>query len=172
MAKYYLYLLLSFFIFLNGVEYFNIEIKNSIKKQELLKYKLKKQLLYDAKKEEVQAIVYREQDIISKNKKLFFDKKKKETIVFSEIQEEIQATMKKIGGKITRLNSGIAIDTDFYKKYPIAVNLELIPEDLDDFFKRISKTKRYLFLDMIHISKDVRKNMLRLNFTIIGYQLK
>lgn len=172
MAKYYLYLLLSFFIFLNSVDYFDLEIKNSIKKQELLKYKLKKQTLYRAKKEEIQSLVKMQEQIILKNKKLFFNQNKKETIIFSEIQEQIQKVMKKIGGKIVRSNSGMVIETDLYKKYPISINLKLIPEDLDDFFKGIGDTKQYLFIEMIHISKDVRMNMLHLNLTIIGYQIK
>ncbi|CAA6819820.1 MAG: Unknown protein [uncultured Sulfurovum sp.] len=171
MSKYYLYLLLAFFIFLNGVNYFDVEIRKTIKQQELLKYKLQKQALYEANKKEVKLLISNQEKVFVKNRKLFFAKNKKETIIFSELQEQIQKLMKKIGGKVTRLNSGIVVEKEFYKKYPISLNVEVVPEDLDDFFEKIRANNKYLFIDSIHISKDMKKNMLRLNITIIGYQL-
>ena len=172
MEKQYLYLLLSIFIFLNGVDYFDESIKQSIKSQELYKTKLEKQSLYKAKKSEIELLIQKQNEQFLKNRKLFFKKSKKGTIVFSEIQEQIQTIMKNIGGKITHLNSGIAIEGEGYRKYPISLSLTLIPEDLDDFFKHLHSNKKYLFVDDIHISKDAKEQQLRLKITMIGYQLK
>ena len=172
MAKYYLYLLLSVFIFLNGTEYFHSNIKQTITRQETLKSKLKKQTLYESDKSKIESLIKEQKKLFIKNRELFFKKRKNETIVFSEIQEQIQHVMRNIGGKITQLSSGIAIDTTWYKKYPIALSVNLIPEDLDKFFKKINANKKYFFIDDIHISKDTRAQMLRLKITLIGYQLK
>lgn len=172
MEKKYLYLLLSVFILLNGPAYFESNIKDAIKSQELYKTKIEKQSLYKMNKKEVEKLIEKQKQHFIENRKLFFKKIKKETIVFSEIQEQIQSMMRNVGGQIIQLNSGIAIETKWYKKYPISLSINVIPEDLDEFFKLLHKNKKYLFIDNIHISKDSRNQMLRLKITIIGYQLK
>ena len=172
MAKYMLYLLLSILIFMNGKEYLDTQIKSSIKSQELLKFKLARQALYEKNRIQVESMTKSQKKIFLENRKLFFKKDIKSTIVFSDIQEQIQEIMRNIGGKIVQLNSGIVIDEKYYSKYPISLNIELIPEDLDKFFKYINENKKYLFINDIHISKDTRKNILRINTNIIGYQLK
>jgi len=172
MAKYYLYLLVSIFLFINGIEYFEDEIEKTVKKRSLLEYKLKKQNLYALHIDEVEAILNREEKILSKNRLKFFDKNQKETIVFSEIQNYLQGISKKVNGKIKLLNSGILIDNKLYRKYPIMLNLTLIPEDLDKFFKELYKTKKYLFIDSIQISVNKRELSLYLKITLMGYQIK
>jgi Tfp pilus assembly protein PilO len=172
MAKYYLYLLLSVFIFLNGIEYFHNTIKQTIIRQETLKSKLKKYALYESDKEKIELLIKEQRKLFAKNRKLFFKKSKNETIIFSEIQEQVQQIMHTIGGKITQLNSGVVVETKWYKKYPIALSIKLIPEDLDEFFKKINDNKKYFFIDDFHISNDTRAQMLRLKITLIGYQLK
>jgi len=172
MAKEYLYLLLSVFIFLNGVEYFEHNIEKVVKKQETIKYKLKKQALYKSNKKEVEKLIGEQKKLFIKNRELFFNKEIKETIVFSELQQNIQSVIKKIGGKPIHLNSGMVIDKKFYRKYPLALTLEVIPEDLENFFQELHHNKKYLFIDSIHISKNHKKQLLRLKITLIGYQLK
>ena len=172
MEKNYLYLLLGIFIFINGVGYFDEDIKQTIKQEELLKYKLKKQKLYDSHIEEIKRILDKQKIVFLKNREPFFAKNKKETIVFSEIQQHIQSIFKTLGGKITQLNSGVVIKNKFYKKYPITLNFEIIPEDLDDFFKKLYKTKKYLFIDSIHIFRNKRMRLLNIRITLIGYQLQ
>ncbi len=171
MAKYYLYLLLGFFIFINGVGYFNEKIKDTLRQKELIKYKLKKQKLYNSNISKIEEILSNQQKIFLKNRELFFEKDKKETIVFSEMQQSIQTIFKDIGGKITQINTGIVIKNEFYKKYPIRLTLDIIPEDLDTFLKRLYKSKKYLFIDSIHIFANKRKNILNIKMTLIGYQL-
>jgi len=80
--------------------------------------------------------------------------------------------MQRIGGKILQLNSGIVIEEAYYSKYPLSLNIELIPEDLDKFFKYMHENNKYLFVNDIHISKENKKKMLRVSVSIIGYQLK
>lgn len=172
MANYILYLLLAVFIFMNGTDYLDEHIKSSIKKQELLKFKLARQKLYEENRVEVQSMTEAQKKIFLENRKFFFKKDKKSTIVFSEIQEEIQKIMKPIAGKIIQLNSGIVIEEEYYSKYPLSLTIELIPEDLDKFFKYINENKKYLFMNDIHIAKEHRKKMLRIKISIIGYQLK
>jgi len=172
MAKYYLYILLSFFIILNGVTFFEKNIKKNILKEEHLKYKLKKQQLFNSHKVDIESILEKQNKIFVENRKLFFKKSRKETIVFSELQESIQLLMKGLGGKILHLNSGMAIDSELYKKYPLSLSLHLIPEDLDNFFENLYKSKKYLFVDSIHINVNSKKEFLNLKITVIGYQLK
>jgi len=172
MEKHYLYLLLGVFIFINGVGYFDEDIKHTVKQEELLKYKLRKQELYDSHIEEIKKILAQQKMAFVKNREPFFAKEKKETIVFSEIQQSIQLIFKNIGGKIIQSNSGVVIKNEFYKKYPITLTLEVIPEDLDDFFKKLYKIKKYLFIDSIHISRNKRMRILSIRITLIGYQLQ
>ena len=172
MAKYFLYLLVSFFIFINGIEYFKDEIDKTVKKRAILEYKLKKQKLYASHIDEVKSILSRQEKIFEKNRVRFFEKNKKETIIFSEIQSYIQSISKKVNAKIQLLNSGIVVDNKLYKKYPIMLNLKLIPEDLDDFFKQLYKSKKYLFIDSIQISTNQRERRLYLKITLMGYQIK
>jgi len=172
MAKYYLYILLSLFIFINGVDYLEKEVKQEIKTESLLKYKLKKQELYASHINEVESILNTQEQIFIKSKEIFFEKNKKETIVFSEIQKYVQIVAKEVDAKIQQLNSGIVVDNKLYRKYPINLNLTLIPEDLDKFFKKLYKSKKYLFVDSIQILTNKRNGLLRLKITLIGYQIK
>lgn len=172
MAKYYLYLLVALFIFINGVGYFEAEIVKTMKKKSLLEYKLKKQKLYASNIKKVESILFAQEKTFSKNREHFFKKEKKETIVFSEIQNYIQGISKKVDAKIQQLNSGIVIDKKLYRKYPIMFNLKLIPEDLDKFFKQLYNSKKYLFIDSIQIATNPREGVLILKITLIGYQIK
>lgn len=172
MAQYYLYLLLSIFIFINGVGYFDSEIKDTVKQEELLKYKLKKQKLYDSHIEEIEKILEEQKGKFLKNRELFFDKNKKETIIFSKIQQHIQSIFGNIGGKIIQINSGVVVKNNFYNKYPISLNFDIIPEDLDIFLKELHKIKKYLFIDSIHLYRDKRKRVLNVKITLIGFQLQ
>lgn len=172
MEKKYLYLLLGVFIFINGVGYFDEDIKHIVKQEELLKYKLKKQKLYDSNTEKIEKILAQQKIAFIKNRKPFFTKEKKGTIIFSEIQQNIQSIFNSLGGKITQLNSGVVIKNEFYRKYPITLNLEVIPEDLKDFFEQLYKMEKYLFIDSIHISRNKRMRILTIRITLIGYQLQ
>ena len=172
MAKYYLYLLVSFFLFINGIDYFEGKIDKTVKKKSLLEYKLKKQKLYASHIDEVKSILTMQEKILSKNSVWFFEKNKKETIIFSEIQNYIQGISKKVNAKIRLLNSGVVVDSELYRKYPIMLNLTLIPEDLDRFFKQLYKSKKYLFIDSLQISTSPREEALYLKITLMGYQIK
>jgi Tfp pilus assembly protein PilO len=172
MAKYYLYLVLSLFIFINGVGYFEKEIKLELKKELLLKYKLQKQHLYASHISEVEFLLQSQEKIFLGSKELFFEKNKKETLIFSEIQKYIQGIAEEVDAKVKQLNTGIVVDKKFYRKYPINLNLTLIPEDLDFFFKNLYKSKKYLFVDSIQISTNKREGILHLKITLIGYQIK
>jgi hypothetical protein len=172
MGKHYLYLLLALFLFINAVEYIEEGIKKSIKKESLLRYKLNKQNLYASNIKEVKSILRNQEKTFVKNKKLFFKKKKKETIVFSEIQEYIQVTASRVEARITQLNSGVVIQTKHYKQYPMNLVLTLIPEDLDNFFRQLYESKKYFFIDSIQISTNPREQMLHLKIKLIGYQLQ
>ncbi len=172
MAKYFLYILLSLFIFINGIGYFEEEIDKIVKKRSLLEYKLKKQKLYALHIDKVKELLNIQEKGLLKNRVYFFDKNKKETIIFSEIQNYIQRISKEVNAKIILLNSGIVIEKKLYKKYPIMLNLTLIPEDLDNFFKQLYKSEKYLFVDSIQISTNPRDRALFLKITLIGYQIK
>jgi len=172
MAKYYLYILFSFFILLNGVEYFEKELKQSIKKHSLLSYKIEKQKLYSTHSDEVNSLLLEQKDIFEKDKKLFFKKDKKETIVFSEIQTYLQSISKSIEGEVSHLQSGSVIDLKNYRRYPISLDLRLIPEDLDTFLKSIYLGEKYLFIESIYVVAIERERRLRLKITLVGYQLK
>lgn len=172
MARYYLYMLLAIFILINGVDYFDSNIKHGIKQEELFKYKLKKQKLYDSHIDDIKKILEEQKIKFIENRKLFFDKDKKGTIIFSDIQNNIQSIFKDIGGKITQLNSGAIIKNDFYIKYPISLTFDIIPEDLNVFFKKLYLIKKYLFIDSIHIYGNKRKKVLNIKITLIGFQLK
>ena len=172
MAKYYLYLLFSIFILLNGIEFFEKELTQSIKKNNLLFYKLEKQKLYSTRSKEVKEILNKQKSIFLNNSKFFFKKEKKETIIFSEIQSYLQSIAKSIDAKITQLQSGSVIDLKMYRKYPISLDLRLIPEDLDVFLKKLHQNKKYLFIDSLYIVAIKRENVLRVKVTLIGYQLK
>jgi len=172
MSNYYLYLLLAVFIFMNGTTYFDDEIKKVVKSEELLKYKIKKQKLYDSNVEKTKLLLQKQEDGFLKNRELFFVKKRKETIVFSEIQQSIQSIFNNIGGKITQLNSEVVVKNEFYKKYPIRLTFEIIPEDLNRFFTKLYKIKEYLFIDSLHLYRDKRAKMIRVKITLIGFQLQ
>jgi len=171
MSNSYLYLLMAIFIFMNGSTYFDDEIKNIVKNEELLKQKIKKQKLYDSHIKEIELILIQQKEVFVKNRESFFSKKKKETIVFSEIQQSIQSIFTNLAGKITQLNSGVVIKNKLYKKYPTTLTLEIIPEDLEDFFRKLYKTKKYLFIDSLHLYRDTKAKMLRVRISLIGYQL-
>jgi len=172
MAKYYLYLLFSIFILLNGIEFFEKELIQSVKKNNLLLYKLEKQKLYLTHSTEVKEILNGQKNVFLNNSKFFFKKEKKETIVFSEIQTYLQSIAKSIDARITQLQSGSVVDLKMYRKYPISLDLRLIPEDLDVFFKKLYNSKQYLFIDSLYVVAIKRENVLRLKVTLIGYQLK
>jgi len=172
MAKYYLYLLFAVFIFINGIGYFEEELKVEMKKQTLLHIKLDKQKLYYLHSKEIDSILTQQNQTIAKNSKLFFEKNKKETIVFSEIQSYVQSIAKSINGKINQLHSGTVMKTPMYIKYPISLDIELIPEDLDKFLKKLYSSKRYLFIDSIFVVANQREKILLLKITLLGYQLR
>ena len=172
MAKYFLYLLLSFFILLNGLTYFEDEVKYILKKDRLLTHKLAKKKLYEEHSEEVLSILESQKNILSKNKTLFFDKNKKETIVYSKIQTLLQGIAHKIDAKIIKLDTGTVISKEYYKKYLISLKIELIPEDMNTFFKLLSLSEHYYLIDSLYIARLSRKGSLLLQLTLIGYQLK
>jgi len=171
MANYYFYLLMAIFIFINGTTYFDDEIKTIVKSEELLKQKIKKQKLYDSHIKEIKLILNKQKESFSKNREPFFTKEKKETIVFSEIQQSIQSIFNGLGGKITQLNSGVILKNKFYNKYPMTLNFEIIPEDLESFFSKLYEQKKYLFIDSLHFYRDTKLKMIRVRITLVGYQI-
>ena len=172
MAKYLLYLLLSFFILINGLTYFEDEVKNILKKDRLLIHKLAKKKLYEEHSEDVLHILEKHKKTLLENKKLFFNKNKKETIVYSQIQTLLQGIAKKIDAKIVKLDTGTVINKKDYKKYLISLRIELIPEDMNKFFKYLSKSEHYYLVDSLYLARLPRKRVLLLQLTLIGYQLK
>jgi len=172
MAKYYLYILFSIFILLNGVSFFKQELKHTLTRNSSLLYKLEKQKLYATQKKEVEEIVLHQKNIFFKNREYFFSKEKKETIVFSEIQTYIQSIAKSINAKVNLLQSASVVDLERYRIYPISLDLKLIPEDLDIFFKKLYQGKKYLFIDSIYVIRIQRERILRVQITLSGYQLK
>jgi len=172
MAKYYLYTLFSVFILLNGVDFFEKSLKSTIKKQALLEYKIEKQKLYEGNKEEVEEILLEQKKVFMKNSKLFFTKEKKETIVFSEIQSYIQLIAKSVDARIIQLQSGSVVETKMYRKYPISVNLKLIPEDINLFLRMLYEGDKYLFIDSVYVVAIPRERVLRIQITLAGYQIK
>jgi len=171
MAKYYLYFLFSIFIFINIVGNLEKNIIEVVKKEENIKYRLKKQKLYASNIKLIEKMLEKQKSLLDRNKKPFFLKKTKETIVFSEIEQNIQNVFKKLGGKITQLNSGVVIKNKFYKKYPINLTLFLIPEDLHVFLKKLYLNDKYIFIDAISIYRDRKKKMIEVRVRLIGYQL-
>jgi len=172
MAKYFLYLLLSFFILLNGLVYFENEVKHILKKDRLLTHKLAKKKLYEEHSEEVLSILEGQKKILAKNQTLFFDKDKKETIVYSKIQTLLQGIARKIDAKIIKLDTGTVVSKKHYKKYLISLKIELIPEDMNLFFKHLSLSEHYYLIDSLYIARLPRKGKLLLQLTLVGYQLK
>ena len=172
MAKYYLYILLSIFILLNGVDFFKNKLKHTITRNVSLLYKLKKQELYKMQKKEVEEIVLKQKNIFSKNVKYFFSKDKKETLVFSEIQSYIQSITQSVQIKINNLQSASVIESKLYRVYPISLDLKLIPEDLENFLAMLYKGDKYLFINSIYIIRVERERVLRVKITLEGYQLK
>ncbi len=172
MAKYLLYLLLSFFILINGLPYFKDEVKYILKKDRLLTYKLAKKKLYEEHSKEVLSILENQKKILSENRTLFFNKDTKETIVYSKIQSLLQGIASKIDAKIITLNTGTVISKKYYNKYLISLKIEFIPEDMSRFFKHLSLSKHYYFIDSIYIAKLPRKGKLLAQLTLVGYQLK
>jgi hypothetical protein len=162
---------MAVFIFINGTTYFDDKIKSIVKSENLLEYKIKKQELYDSNIKEIKLILDKQKEVSIKNREPFFTKKKKETIVFSEIQQSIQSIFNTLGGKITQLNSGVVLKNKFYNKYPITLTFEIIPEDLEAFFSNLYQTKKYLFIDSLHLYRDKRAKMIRVRITLIGYQI-
>lgn len=172
MAKYFLYLLLSFFILFNGLNYFENEIKDILKKDRLLIYKLAKKELYEEHSEEVLSILDSQNKILVNNKKVFFDKNKKETMIYSKIQSFLQGITDKIDAKIIKLDTGTVINKKDYRKYLISLRVELIPEDISNFFKELSLSNEYYMIDSLYITRLPRKRELMLQLTLVGYQLK
>ena len=172
MAKYYLYILFSIFILLNGVNFFEQKLKNALTRNASLLYKLEKQKLYATQKKEVEKIVLHQKKIFLKNRKYFFSKEKKETIIFSEIQTYIQSVAKSIDAKVNLIQSASVVDSKMYRTYPISLNLKLIPEDLDIFLKKLYQGKKYLFINSIYVIRIQRERILRVQITLSGYQLK
>lgn len=172
MAKYYLYTLLAIYIFLNGVSYFEKELEKSLKKRTLLMYKLEKQKLFMTHKKEVNNILDIQKSIFSKNSEYFFEKLTKETIVFSEIQSFIQKVSKSIDGRIVRLQSGVVRDLASYRKYPISLDMQVIPEDINRFFQELYKNKKYLHIKSLYLVPVPRERAVLIKVTLIGYQIK
>ena len=172
MAKYILYLLLSFLILINGLSYFKNEIKSILKRDQLITHKLQKKKLYEEHSKEVLSILENQKKILSKNKTLFFDKDTKETIVYSKIQSLLQSIASKIDAKIIKLDTGTVINKKYYKKYLISLKIEFIPEDMDKFFKYLSSSEHYYLIDSLYIAKLPRKGKLLAQLTLVGYQLK
>ena len=172
MAKYYLYVLFSIFILLNGVNFFEKELKHTLTRHTSLLYKLEKQKLYATQKKEVEEILENQKNVFIKNMKYFFSKEKKETIVFSEIQSYLQSVAKSIDAKVSLLQTASVIDSKLYRTYPVSLDLRLIPEDLDAFLKKIYKGKHYLFIESLYIVRIQRERVLRVQITLLGYQLK
>ena len=172
MAKYFLYLLLSFFIFINGLAYFEYEIKHILKQDRVILHKLAKKKLYEGKSQEVLTLLEEQKKIFSTNKMLFFTKDQKETIIYSQIQTLLQGIARKIDAKIVNLNTGVVVNKEHYKKYLISLKLELIPEEIDSFFKQLSEAKHYYLIDSLYLARLPRKGTLLLQLTLIGYQLK
>ena len=172
MAKDYLYLLVAIFILINVVPFLEEEIYQDMKDQNLVKHKISKQNLYSSHTDEVLLILKEQDKVMSTNAKFFFDKKKKQTLVYTDIQNFLQSTVKKSYGKIVKLDTGIVIEKEDYKKYLISLNLKVIPEDLDVFFKNLLQSKYYLLIDSLYISRLPREKSLMVQLTLIGYQLK
>jgi hypothetical protein len=172
MTKDYLYFLIAIFILINVLPYFESEIYQSIKNQHLLEHKISKQDLYSSHTDEVRSILKEQESVVVKNAKFFFDKKQKQTIIYTDIQNFLQSTVKKSYGTIVKLDTGVVIDKEDYKKYLVSLNVKLIPEDLNLFFKNLLTSKYYLFIDSLYISRLPREQSLMLQLTLLGYQLK
>lgn len=172
MAKDYLYFLVAIFILINVLPYFEKEIYQNIKDQNLVEHKISKQNLYSSHTDEVRLILKEQEKVVSHNAKFFFDKKKKQTLIYTDIQNFLQSTVKKSYGRIVKLDTGVVIEKEDYKKYLISLNLKLIPEDLDLFFKNLLQSKYYLLIDSLYISRLPREQSLMVQLTLIGYQLK
>jgi len=172
MAKDYLYLLIAIFILINVVPFLQDEIHQGIKNQSLVEHKISKQDLYSSHTDEVRLILREQEEVIASNGKLFFDKKKKQTLVYTDIQNFLQSTAKKSHAKVTKLDTGVVIDKKDYKKYVISLNLKIIPEDLDVFFTNLLTSNYYLFIDSLYLTRLPREQSLMLQLTLIGYQLK
>ena len=82
MAKYYLYILFSIFIFLNGVSFFEKELKKTLIRESTLMYKIEKLKLYATQKKEVEKIILHQKNIFLKNINIFFLKKKRKPSFF------------------------------------------------------------------------------------------
>jgi len=170
MAKYFLFILLAFFLFINILNPLEKELKETLKKKQLLYYKLEKQKFYLNNEKLVNKILLRQTDTLSKSSNMFFDKKDKQTLVFSKIQSYIQSIVK--DAKITQLHTGVVIEKNNYYQYPVVLDLRIIPEDLNIFFRNIFNSKYYFSIDSLKIVSLKRESLLRLKITFIGYQLK
>jgi len=170
MAKYFLFILLAFFLFINILNPLEKELKETLKKKQLLYYKLEKQKFYLNNEKLVNKILLRQTDTLSKSTNMFFDKKDKQTLVFSKIQSYIQSIVK--DAKITQLHTGVVIEKNNYYQYPVVLDLRIIPEDLNIFFRNIFNSKYYFSIDSLKIVSLKRESLLRLKITFIGYQLK
>ena len=170
MAKYFLFILLAFFLFINILNPLEKELKETLKKKQLLYYKLEKQKFYLNNEKLVNKILLRQTDTLSKSSNMFFDKKDKQTLVFSKIQSYIQSIVK--DAKITQLHTGVVVEKNNYYQYPVVLDLRIIPEDLNIFFRNIFNSKYYFSIDTLKIVSLKRESLLRLKITFIGYQLK
>ena len=170
MAKYFLFILLAFFLFINILNPLEKELKETLKKKQLLYYKLEKQKFYLNNEKLVNKILLQQTDTLSKSTNMFFDKKDKQTLVFSKIQSYIQSIVK--DAKITQLHTGVVIEKNNYYQYPVVLDLRIIPEDLNIFFRNIFNSKYYFSIDSLKIVSLRRESLLKLKITFIGYQLK
>jgi len=170
MAKYFLFILIAFFLFINVLNPLKKELRQTLKKQQLLYYKLEKQKFFLSHKKLINEILLSQGDTLSKNTNMFFDKKDKPTLVFSKMQSYIQSIVK--DSKISQLHVGELMEKEEYYKYPILLDLRIIPEDLNDFFKNLFNSKQYFSIDSLNIVSLRRESVLRLEITLIGYQLK
>ncbi len=172
MAKYLLYLLLAIFILINGLSYLKSEILYTLKLEKLIQYKIKKRELYESKGKEILSLLKTNEEILKKNQMLFFDKKEKDTIIYSKIQALLQEISKKSSAKIIKVDTGVVVDKINYKKYTISLRIEIVPEYIDIFFKELYKQKYYFSVDSIYITRLARKQTLLLQLALVGYQLK
>jgi len=172
MAKSYLYILFSVFIFLNVIESLNTNVREGLERysEELLK--IEKQKLYKLQKKDVIEMLEHQEKKIIENKTFFFNPEMKETLIFSKIQSYIQSSVKQIGGKIIHLNTGTVVKKNGYRKYLISLEVKCIPEDLNKLFKKFNEWEKYLFIDAIYIVTVPSIRGLKVELTLIGYQIK
>jgi hypothetical protein len=172
MAKYYLYFLFSIFLFLNVVDGLSSQLKESLSNYSHIRYKQKKENLYNANKEGVLLLIKNQAKELSNNKIFFFPSNEKETLIFSKLQRNLQSMAREIQAKITHINSATVEEHPYYRKYPISIEIKCIPEDLERLLKKIAESKEYLFIDSLYVVTVPRIRGLNVKMTLIGYQIK